>query len=409
MPVKIHGIIQCRDEWGMAAAAIAHALIAHVDVVHVLDHASTDETAEGLKLLQQVFPGRIQVTNLAGDAYNQIASSNLMLRLTGAAEAGWIYFFDADEFLIVRDGLTLKYILGAQGPDTTHIGYGLSNYAAPRSFDARLLDDYKRIRFRCSPRGDLDENLIRSGEECFRAVYANQLRFFDLPFPPKVIFRNVPGIQVGPGAHHVAIGGTELPAPGQDERLFAAHLSLTSREKLRHRAAHGFRLQNAGRPLWYGWQNQLLYRLSQEGRLEEFWDRHALPDDDPDGCNIGLTGMLDDSFARAVEPALDYLRQGFGTGDTGYFGTSSIPRRQAAETAIPLSTAVAFADTLLRQAAELNAAQAEAAHLGRVLEVAQAHLEIARGEAYLMRQSSSWRLTAPLRAVAALFRKPAPG
>lgn len=47
----IHGIVVCRNDWGMLALSISNVLANHADVVHVLNHGSSDYTAHGLKIL----------------------------------------------------------------------------------------------------------------------------------------------------------------------------------------------------------------------------------------------------------------------------------------------------------------------------------------------------------------------
>jgi hypothetical protein len=51
-PPRVIGLLAVRDEWPLAAVALVHALLHHVDAVVVLDHASSDATPAGLALLK---------------------------------------------------------------------------------------------------------------------------------------------------------------------------------------------------------------------------------------------------------------------------------------------------------------------------------------------------------------------
>jgi hypothetical protein len=72
----------------------------------------------------------------------------------------------------------------------------------------------------------------------------------------------------------------------------------------------GRRHQQAGAPSSFGWQNQLLALLEQQGRLNEFWSRHALdPDDDTAITSDGLRTCRDQVLAEALSPTISLLQE----------------------------------------------------------------------------------------------------
>ncbi|MBP1628876.1 MAG: hypothetical protein H6Q00_3351 [Holophagaceae bacterium] len=70
---KIAGVIQCKNDWGLIALSIGFALPHHVDGVFVLNDGSNDETHLGLKHLQEIWPGRIHVSNQSEGRFFQLA------------------------------------------------------------------------------------------------------------------------------------------------------------------------------------------------------------------------------------------------------------------------------------------------------------------------------------------------
>ena len=62
----IHGLVMARNEWPLLEVAVTHALVHHVDMVHVLDHASTDGTPAGLARLRREWGDRLEVVDIEG-------------------------------------------------------------------------------------------------------------------------------------------------------------------------------------------------------------------------------------------------------------------------------------------------------------------------------------------------------
>ena len=401
--MKIHGVIQSHDEWGIVAVAVTHALLNHVDTVLVLDHGSSDETSEGMRHLSTLFPNRISVINLAGDRFHQAAVANLLVHLIKADPGDWIYPFDADEFLLTRDGAPLSHLLRAPPDHEVCVRYDVMNYASVRDFDTNRLADYRGLRFACPPSDDLDPGIVGNGEACARMIEANQLSFFDIPFPSKVIFRNRPGVRVNAGAHGITVHGVAPPNVPPDPGLFAAHLVFATRDRLNRKAEHGARHEALNRPAWLGWHVRMLNRLAREGRLDEFWERHSLPD----GGSFRV--REEPVFADSLVRTLDFLADGFESPDLSRIGNRPIPRRQGAETPIPPIEIIAFADSVTRQLEEaFLRAQNEMEAVRAALNQARWEQALAVAQRDALLSSRLWRMTQPLRTFIDGFRQVLP-
>ena len=69
----IHGIVVSRNDWGILALSIANVLHNHADIVHVLNHGSSDQTAHGLKVLQEIWGERLKVYSSSPDESRTLA------------------------------------------------------------------------------------------------------------------------------------------------------------------------------------------------------------------------------------------------------------------------------------------------------------------------------------------------
>jgi len=110
-PTRTVGLVQASNEWPLLALSISHALMYHVDEVYLLNHSSTDGTYEGTKRLQQLWPGRLHVVEYHDNHFWQEACLSALIEVSQRSSPEWIYVFDADEFMIVQRGRSLREIL----------------------------------------------------------------------------------------------------------------------------------------------------------------------------------------------------------------------------------------------------------------------------------------------------------
>lgn len=268
-PPHVIGLIKLRDDWPLAAVAIAHALQHHVDAVLVLDHASSDATGAGLAALQaSVLGPRLRVFHHHDDAFHDEAFLNTLLELSQGEAPDWIYAFDADEILLPAGGL--RPLLASQPESILALCYPVENWVSWTGFDPGDLGSYGSLTIRSLP--DL---LMPIDPQLVAAIEAGTANFLRLPFDHKVIIRNTASAWLAAGAHSVRPATRAQTLMVHRRFLHAAHLPLLSRARLLRKAAMGRNHQRSGYPPWHGWQNQMLARIEERGGLEAFWRRHS--------------------------------------------------------------------------------------------------------------------------------------
>ncbi len=330
--MKIHGIVVSRDDWGQLAVSISHALFNHVDVVHVLDHGSVDQTADGLQILKNAWKGRLKVYSAERDVpFRQSVLTNMLVSVAENEGADWIYVFDSDEFILAKPGFSLRRLLQRLDDSTVAVRYSLSNYISTYDFDRQDLDCYADLKYKSSPGQNLGFELS------WDAIYSERATFFDFPFPRKLIFRTRKDLLLEDGSHTLfwlLPGQSAVSAP----TIECAHLTYISRDILDRKKHLGEALMSLGHPRRHGWQSQLIYQLHQEGRLDSFWERHSI--------KKGATApshpnhSTDDSLVQSLSQTLDFLKSTFGGKRLSEH--SGVPLRHGASSAIHLSFGEVF-------------------------------------------------------------------
>ncbi len=289
----IHGITQARDEWPLLGLAVCHALVHHVDRVHVVLHGADRASAAGLRVLQETWGDRLRVLTLGGDNFVQAATTNMAIELAEPEADDWVYVFDADEFLLASETSGLRKILGACDPAIGAIRYQVLNWPSLRTFDVSHPEDFLRLRWRSCPAGivTLPPDLMRD------EIRAGNLSFFDVPFPSKVIIRAPGSSWLDAGAHSVTDVEPLREAEVDPTHLVAAHVPFLDRARLTRRVVQGRRLITDGFPRDHGWQNQFVAELDDWGELDDFWAAHTI---DEDTREVGCAVEVDDSLRSAL-------------------------------------------------------------------------------------------------------------
>ncbi len=289
----IHGITQARDEWPLLGLAVSHALVHHVDRVHVVLHGADHASAAGLRVLQETWGDRLRVLTRGGDNFDQAATTNMAIELAEPEAGDWVYVFDADEFLLASQPSGLRAILGACDPAIAAIRYQVLNWPSLRTFDVSHPEDFLRLRWRSCPSGlvTLPPDLMR------HEIRAGNLSFFDVPFPSKVIMRASGSSWLNAGAHSVTDVEPLREAEVDPTHLVAAHVPLLDRARLTRCVAQGRRHITYGYPRDHGWQNQLVAELDDWGELDDFWAAHTI---DEDTQEVGCAVEVDDSLRSAL-------------------------------------------------------------------------------------------------------------
>jgi hypothetical protein len=336
---KVVGLVQAKNEWPLLALSISHALMYHVDEVYVLNHSSTDGSSKGLQHLQNLWEDRIHVFNRHDEAFWQEASINALIVVSQDASPDWIYVFDSDEFLLTHGHRPLKEILDDVDHKYALVRYEVQNWISTEDFDETHLDNYRILRYRSVPNVFTDMH----PDICADQIRNGSLNFYDLPFPSKVIFRNDTASWLASGAH-----GLKSPAGVNTldicaDKLRGAHFPFLIRKRLEQKAKHGQMHIQHGFPTYHGWQSQMVYRLSQDNKLAQFWASHTIAHhNDSNDSNDGTlpSYVIDDGFVRAIEPVLCLLEDGLDSRTLLRTGELDLSSRKSDDTQIPFRTAV---------------------------------------------------------------------
>ncbi len=305
--MNIHGIVVCRDDWGPLAVSICHALTHHVDIVHVVDHGSIDQTASGLKILKEAWGDRLMVYSTGtGIPFKQSVLTNMVVSIAESQGADWIYVFDADEFMLAKPGFSLKQELANLNESVVSVRYALNNYISTFDFNRLNLHCYRDMRYKSQP------GPARGPKLAWEAIDNEQSTFFDFPFPAKIIFRARKKLLVTDGAHGLfwllpEQVGVRLP------RIECAHLTYISRDILERKRTLGEGRIRLGLPREHGWQSQLIFKLHQQGRLDAFWERHTIK---KEGSNrSGPPHIIEETLLENLESVIGFLQKTFAGND----------------------------------------------------------------------------------------------
>lgn len=349
--MKIHGVILSRDDWGPLPLSICHALINHVDVVHVVDHGSVDQTASGLQILKDIWGDRLMVYSTGlGVPFKQSLLTNMIVSFAEAQGADWIYVFDADEFLLAKPGFNLKRELSKLDENVVSVRYSLNNYISTFDFNRLNTHCYRDLRYKSQPKHDYDSTFG------WDAIEKEQATFFDFPFPPKVIFRTRKNLLVNDGAHglfwllHGQVG-VHMPI------IECAHVTYISRDILERKKILGEALIRLGLPRKHGWQSQLIFKLHQEGRLDSFWERHSIKIGGSTASNP--IHIIEETLAANLEKSIALLEQAFGGNDLTIRGGQLLERGPAAATAFSFAQTFQMMEHLFERTQQLYSSRSQ--------------------------------------------------
>jgi hypothetical protein len=301
--MNVHGVVITKNDWGILALSICNAFN-HVDVIHVLNHGSSDQTAHGLEILQKIWGDRLKIyTSESNLPWEQALLTNMISSLAESAGADWIYIFDSDELLISKPNFSLKKELSKLSDKVVALRYKTSNYISTFDFEKNNLDDYKKLIYKSKPSQKLDSSKM------WDQLYTGDLNFYDLEIFPKIIFRANKNLLVTDGAHSLRWVLSEhliLNSPDID----CAHLMLISKDILKTKSAQGESHIKMGLPRTHGTRNQLINKLDSEGRLDWFWERHSIKTENSN--NINPAHIIDETLVKSLNNSIEILKEKFG-------------------------------------------------------------------------------------------------
>lgn len=291
-----------RDEADVVDAQVAYHLHAGVDEVIAMDNASTDGTTEILERYERA--GRLRLLREPGDDMRQDEWVTRMARLAATEHgADWVLHADADEFWWPRGG-SLKDLL-ATVPDRYGVLRGCWRHFLPRPDDGSFFAERMTVRL-AAPAHPGDKETI---------FHAHQ----------KVAHRAHPEVEIERGNHNAEAPGLEPLRAWHP--LEVLHFSFRSVAQLERKARGGWLRSETYEPTLH---RLLLDEAYRGGRLEHFYDVHAVDDD------ALARGLEDGTLAvdTRLRDALRAIRTDDGTfplpGEERRFG---FPRPGAAEDA----------------------------------------------------------------------------
>ncbi|MCZ7589042.1 MAG: glycosyltransferase family 2 protein [Gaiella sp.] len=249
--MKLVMTLLARDEADVVDAQVSYHLHAGVDHVIAMDNASSDGTTAILERYERA--GCLQLLRERRDDMRQGEWVTRMARLAATRHgADWVLNADADEFWWPRGG-SLKDVL-ARVPARYGVVRGCWRHFLPRPDDGSFFAERMTVRL-ATPAHPGDKETI---------FHAHQ----------KVAHRGHSGVEIERGNHNADAPGLE-PLRGWHP-LEVLHFSFRSVAQLEQKARGGWLRSPAYEPTGH---RLLLDEAFREGRLEAFYDSHAVDDE----------------------------------------------------------------------------------------------------------------------------------
>jgi Glycosyl transferase family 2 len=295
--VEIFGVCVARNEWPMLAVTITHALLNGCDQVLLIDNGSTDDTLRGLEVLRDgEFSDRIHVVSYKG-VYKQAAITGAAMQLARRMGANYLLPFDADEFLVTRQNITLlKFIAeslaglsGEQSIDSYQIAH--VHYAVQHDFNSESLIDYANIFAKNLPH---QKQIHLTREELAQMVEKREVGFFNNHFWNfKQVVQARKDLFVTAGSHRTLRNSNVFYVPSSE--IFLAHLAYPSRKKIENLVS---------RPR-SSVHEHVMDHVLQTSTFEDVWARLTL---DSRQQNSEMDFFIDQDFHRTFEKVIPKLQ-----------------------------------------------------------------------------------------------------
>lgn len=287
---KVLGYVMAKNSWPLLGIAIINAFNIGISHVIAVNHNSSDGTAEGLKKLSNLFPGKITIINNSEKLFLQEKTAREILKSFNTKLYDWVYVFDADEIMMLHQHKTLSEILTTIPDEFQSVRYHIDQWAWTRDLDDSAVENYSKLFFRAELGFDY--------EKISDDLIERAMNFFSIPFPSKVLIRADISSFLLAGAHGTHVESKEFFIA--KKTMSVGHIPFTSLEKLKHKSKHGADLIDAGFPDWHGWQEHALFALDNSNRLNDFWIQNSVPPNGRDGF------VFDNSLSFAVKKCLTF-------------------------------------------------------------------------------------------------------
>lgn len=278
--IRVAAHLGVKDEVEIIEHTIAHLRRIGVDIILVCDLASTDGTAE---ILEKYRSDDFLVLQMGDRSFDDAYVDEQNLEFIKKAQADWVLFLDADEYWIPATGNVKDCVWLAEADALTVPRFNIPCDRSGPIMPAELIpENYEQLL------------LIAEGIPDF----ARHMK--DNPDTPWIVGQIEPKIMARPGRiSHFTDGWHDMAEDEgppllwvEPDDLFIAHLPLTTRrrfdQKIEDYRAHflsnpdetDYTLRGEGMWQSSGWQWRRWIKLSDEGLLDEEFNRNRFNDEE---------------------------------------------------------------------------------------------------------------------------------
>jgi hypothetical protein len=219
-----------RNERNVIVNCVGHLLKLGVNRIYAVDNGSTDDTPELLRRMAKL-TGKLELS-IDNGAYRQAEVLTALARQAASDGADWILPSDADEFLWLRQGVSLSLL--CRRPEIGGYLMHVRNFLQARPVRGDWPGAIASMCVAAIPYGSLDDG--------FALVRDGHIPFVRSTYPHKLLLRAAPGLQLGSG-HHTAKGLAGPLVQLDDGELL--HAPIRSFSGLHRRRETGKRIKMA--------------------------------------------------------------------------------------------------------------------------------------------------------------------
>jgi len=200
--VKVNAVYVVKNEWPLLAVSISHALTNYADKVIIIDTGSEDGIFEGIRLLETLWEGRVQLFRCRQEIYDQIPLTNLLIEMSKENDADWTMILDADEFLVHNNYPELLAKLSQTDEKWSSYAIKVVNFIVDEKHDDSDLESFAKISYRINSQGVSQS----PDDEYTRRVTLGEIPLQYRSTPDKLLVRNSQDIFISQGSHQVVFG-----------------------------------------------------------------------------------------------------------------------------------------------------------------------------------------------------------
>jgi len=240
---KVNAVFVVKNEWPFLAVSISHALTHYAQKVLVIDTGSIDGTFRGVRVLQSLWGGRVELYRCNQEVYDQTPLTNLLLEISSSHQAEWTMVLDADEFFVHENYVDFLTKLSQTEDHWRSYAIRVSNFIVGEDHDDSRLKAFENITYQINGQ-PLSHN---SDEEYTRQVLCGEIPLQTRITADKILVRNSKDNFLAQGAHQVVFGDGKLwerhdttVASGSYLGGIICHLPYTGQSRLEYRKTRNF-------------------------------------------------------------------------------------------------------------------------------------------------------------------------